>query len=248
MNGSEADPAFGLLCAGKFHSHFDSREIVHQVCGEQVAMRYQQLFAWDPEPHWSPSTPESASGDADASAPRSLVKRARPSVAALSGVLQQAYRDFRSALTPARRALSPIYIHGTGIHYYWDTRISWRYHIQPFLRTAAASSPRPFALWVLNPAPGHNKPARYEHGQGVVATQRYNREMKALIDRVNGPQKDVAQGAWAAVDFYNSTDGASSFDGTHYSYQVAMERAQIFLNYLDIVWSEVVELGGLIEQ
>jgi len=50
------------------------------------------------------------------------------------------------------------------------------------------------------------------------------------------------------MDWYNSTDGASSFDGTHYSYQVAMERAQVFLNYLDATWGEVVELGGLVEQ
>ncbi len=51
----------------------------------------------------------------------------------------------------------------------------------------------------------------------------------------------------AALDFYNSTDGASSFDGTHYSYQVAMERAQIVLNYLDATWGEVVAMGGLVE-
>lgn len=51
----------------------------------------------------------------------------------------------------------------------------------------------------------------------------------------------------AGFDFYNSTLGASSFDGTHYSYQVAMERAQVFLNYLDAAWGEVVELGGLVE-
>jgi hypothetical protein len=32
------------------------------------------------------------------------------------------------------------------------------------------------------------------------------------------------------------------------SYQVAMERAQIFLNLLDIVWGEIVAAGGLVER
>lgn len=30
-------------------------------------------------------------------------------------------------------------------------------------------------------------------------------------------------------------------------YQVAMERAQIFLNLLDVVWGEIEEAGGLVK-
>lgn len=30
-------------------------------------------------------------------------------------------------------------------------------------------------------------------------------------------------------------------------YQVAMERAQIFLNLLDLIWGEIVAAGGLVE-
>ena len=32
----------------------------------------------------------------------------------------------------------------------------------------------------------------------------------------------------------------------HYSYLVAMERAQILLNVLDVTWSEIVADGGLV--
>ncbi len=43
------------------------------------------------------------------------------------------------------------------------------------------------------------------------------------------------------------TDGAVSYDGSHYSYQVNMEKAQTVLNLLDVLWGEIVAAGGLAE-
>ncbi len=89
-----------------------------------------------------------------------------------------------------------MYIHGTGIHYYFDSKVSVDYHVKPWLKTAAAAVPRPLSLWVLNPAPGKNKPKQYVEGQGETATRKYNDKMKAILNKANKGQAEVAKGAW----------------------------------------------------
>ena len=71
----------------------------------------------------------------------------------------------------------------------------------------------------------------------------FNREIESELE---GLQKGrIVDGATGFVDWYGVTDGARSFDGTHYMFQVNMEKAMLFLNLVDAVWREAVEDGGL---
>lgn len=195
----------------KFHSHFDGRNL-EQVCGERVAILYQQLFSWIEGPVDDDYKKSTSHKPISKPTAKTLVKRKRPSVAELGGRLQAAYKSFIASLSAEQHKLSPVYIHGTGIHYYFDTGVSEEYHIGPWMETAAAASPRPVSLWILNPAPGKNKPKQFEAGQGETATQKYNQKMKVVLAKINGREQEVAKGAWSVCrSVYVLKEASQSF-------------------------------------
>ncbi|GAA5891594.1 hypothetical protein JCM8208_007333 [Rhodotorula glutinis] len=155
------------------------------------------------------------------------------------------YRDYVDALPERRKLYSPVFVLGVGIHSAWNVQETLDLHLSPFLEHASSSSPRPLAFFSGYPAVPANKPPTYLPRQGADNTQRYNADVRELLGKVS--PGEASDGARTMLDWYGMTDGARSFDGTHYAYQVAMERAQIFLNVLDAVWGEVVERGGLVE-
>ncbi|GAA5839055.1 hypothetical protein JCM9279_002578 [Rhodotorula babjevae] len=159
--------------------------------------------------------------------------------------LHDKYRTYVDALPERRKGFSPVLVLGVGIHSAWNVSETLDLHVSPFLAAISSSLPRPLAFFSGYPAVPANKPPTYLPRQGAENTQRYNADVRELLGKVS--PGEVHDGAWTMLDWYGMTDGALSFDGTHYAYQVAMERAQIFLNVLDTVWGEVVERGGLVE-
>ncbi|BGP51411.1 hypothetical protein JCM10450v2_007353 [Rhodotorula kratochvilovae] len=205
----------------KSHSMFTSLDFAH-VCQEQPFVMYDQVWKFVSDVGGSKDEPDD-----------------------LVTPLLEKYHQFVDALPARRRQYSPIFVHATGIHYWWRTPQTLDVHLLPFLANASAAEPRPLAFFSGYPAVPSNKPARYAKKQSKANTQRYNDEIRAVLPEIS--PGEIYEGAWRMLEWYNVTDGALSFDGTHYAYQVAMERAQIFLNVLDTVWGEVVSHGGLVE-
>ncbi|EGU11442.1 Glycoprotein gp2 [Rhodotorula toruloides ATCC 204091] len=158
--------------------------------------------------------------------------------------LLDSWHRFVDQLPPDRQRHSPIFVEATGIHYHWDANATLAVHISPFIRNTSSLIPRPIPFFSGYPAVPPNKPVQWIGIQGPDVTQRYNREMLAALDEVS-PEGSI-DGGWTMLQWYNVTDGAVSYDGTHYDYQVALERAQIFLNVLDALWGEIVDSGGLV--
>jgi hypothetical protein len=95
--------------------------------------------------------------------------------------------------------------------------------------------------------------------------------MPALLEE-RSAEREAYRGAARYLDFYPMSDGAVSYDGVHYPYQVNMEKAQIILvrpllssisfllllltlvslrstqNLLDIMWGQIVANGGLLDE
>jgi hypothetical protein len=69
-------------------------------------------------------------------------------------------------------------------------------------------------------APALNKPERYLVEQGPQSVQRCNAEIGQIIDTLSPGEIIQKDGVLKMIDWYNVTDGAVSFDGTHYAYQV----------------------------
>ncbi|GAA5933777.1 hypothetical protein JCM3775_000281 [Rhodotorula graminis] len=158
------------------------------------------------------------------------------------------YRTYVDALPERRRRYSPIFVLGVGIHSAWNVRETLDLHLAPFLAqtSSATATPRPLTFFSGYPAVPANKPPTYLPRQGAASTRQYNADVRELLDNVS--PGEPSEGAWTMLEWYNVTDGAHSFDGTHYGFQVAMERAQVFLNVLDTVWGEVVAQGGLVDE
>lgn len=88
-------------------------------------------------------------------------------------------------------------------------------HILPFLRNVSSNIPQPLKIWSGNPAPAPNKPVAWLETQGPAPTMRYNDEMNGVLAELS--PGELSMGAWKQVEWYNTTDGALSYDGTHYS-------------------------------
>ncbi|GAA6037726.1 hypothetical protein JCM8097_002310 [Rhodosporidiobolus ruineniae] len=159
--------------------------------------------------------------------------------------LLNGFHRFLNSLPEKQQRYSPVFVDSTGIHYHWRVNETLSTHILPFSRNTSLSLPRPIPFFSSYPAVPPNKPAQYLQKQGPEVTREYNRAMRAAIDEL-GTGESV-EGEWGWLEWYNSTEGAWSYDGTHYDTQVALERALVFLNVLDAVWAEVVERGGLVE-
>ncbi|BGP27467.1 hypothetical protein JCM10295v2_006435 [Rhodotorula toruloides] len=158
--------------------------------------------------------------------------------------LLDSWHRFIDELPPDRRRYSPVFVEATGIHYQWDANATLAVHISPFIRNTSSLIPRPIPFFSGYPAVPLNKPVQWVDIQGPEITQRYNREMLVALEEIS-PEGSI-DGGWTMLQWYNVTDGAVSYDGTHYDYQIALERAQMFLNILDALWGEIVDSGALI--
>ncbi|GAA5869150.1 hypothetical protein JCM1840_004307 [Sporobolomyces johnsonii] len=208
----------GMFC--KFHSIFTSLDFAH-VCEEQPYVMYDQVWKYISERQEGAPEPDYATP------------------------LLESYNQFIHALPPKRQQYSPILVEATGIHYRWRTEPTVEVHVKPFLANTSTVVPKPLVFWSGYPAVPANKPPDFMRIQGPEQTKGYNDAMRAILPTLS--PGEIHEGAWRQLEWYNATEGGKSYDGTHYSYQVAMERAQIFLNVLDAVWGEIVAAGGLVE-
>ncbi|BGP17301.1 hypothetical protein JCM10213_009095 [Rhodosporidiobolus nylandii] len=158
-----------------------------------------------------------------------------------------AYDQWRWSLPPSRSILSHIHISGFGLHHHLNSLTGIQGFVRPYLHKARQIFPRPVGLWFGIHAPAPGKPERWVEEQGEKNVKRYNREVGSLLDALAPGEFVEESAAMKMVDWYNSTDGAESYDGSHYSYQVNMEKVLILLNLLDTIWGEAVEAGGLLE-
>ncbi|GAA5979275.1 hypothetical protein JCM11641_001979 [Rhodosporidiobolus odoratus] len=209
----------GRLC--KFHSIYDSRKLPGGTCPAAVVL-YDQVW------NFASVTGEDMSYNEGADRQRLLL---------------DGYQAFLDSRPSPQRNYSPIFVEATGIHYQWRVADTLSYHVLPFLANTSSTVPRPIPFFSGYPAVPANKPPEYLGVQGPEPTKRYNEEMeKALAELGEG---NSWRGEWSMLEWYNATDGGWSYDGTHFDAQVAIERAQVFLNVLDAVWGEIVQQGGL---
>ncbi|BGO95669.1 hypothetical protein NBRC10512_007365 [Rhodotorula toruloides] len=155
------------------------------------------------------------------------------------------YLDWRDQMPPSRSGLSPAIIQSFGLHCHFLPFIPRFGIFKPLFAHAATAFPRPLLLWIGINAPGLNKPPQYLKEQGGDQVLRYNQIIAEELDGMQTSSETAAEGKMAVLETYGMTDGAKSFDGTHYMWNVNMEKAQLLLNYLDLLWGEVRDAGGL---
>ncbi|KAK4705815.1 hypothetical protein P7C70_g387, partial [Phenoliferia sp. Uapishka_3] len=154
------------------------------------------------------------------------------------------FLDWGSTISPLKKPLSTIVLNSWGLHCHFSPWIPLLGAIKPLFAFAQTSYPRPISLWMSIHAPGSNKPVEYLATQGANNVQEYNKYMDSAIDTMQGGAT-LRQGGVGFLDWYGMTSGATSFDGTHYMWQINMEKAQLLMNVLDVMWAEAVEDGGL---
>ncbi|KDE03267.1 hypothetical protein MVLG_06260 [Microbotryum lychnidis-dioicae p1A1 Lamole] len=140
-------------------------------------------------------------------------------------------------------SLSIVFLSSAGIHQMYKfnrVRKNWLRHV-----LALRSMPdltAPILLWQGNHCPGANIAKEYSKIQGPEVVKKYNAKVKAHIAEQG---TDYLEGGMNFIPWFNATQGAQSYDGQHYSYQVNMEKAQTFLNILDLTWRDAARRGGL---
>ncbi|KAM0753746.1 hypothetical protein T439DRAFT_353522 [Meredithblackwellia eburnea MCA 4105] len=136
----------------------------------------------------------------------------------------------------SKRIYSPIIYQSGGIHHGY---------IEPVLGFGKRNFPGTVNLWAGLHAPGVNIPKMFAETQGREIVKAYNEKIEALLAlQTTG---FLEEGAMKVLPFYNVTEDAFSYDGVHYAFQVNMEKAQLLLNLLDIVWGDIAQDGGLVE-
>ncbi|KAM0790413.1 hypothetical protein ACM66B_003294 [Microbotryomycetes sp. NB124-2] len=143
------------------------------------------------------------------------------------------------------RNVSPVVVQSFGLHCGMLPSIAAFGSLKPLLAYARTAFPRPLSLWLGIHAPGANKPPQFLDKQGHDPVLRYNFAVEQTLDDIQPLKEPLHDGRTGVLDFFGMTDGAESFDGTHYMYQVNMEKAHLLLNYLDVLWGEVRAAGGL---
>jgi hypothetical protein len=76
--------------------------------------------------------------------------------------------------------------------------------------------------------PGPQMKPEHKLIQGIERVEAYKKHMPALLDSFM-EEKEAYKGGLKYVDFFDMSVGATTYDGMHYSYQVNMEKVQIFL-------------------
>ncbi|KAM0752156.1 hypothetical protein T439DRAFT_379262 [Meredithblackwellia eburnea MCA 4105] len=163
----------------------------------------------------------------------------------LEGVVAGNLTAFRESLPEERQALSPVVIFQHGIHYQFRSEDTIDFHIKPFLQAFSSTVPRPISLWSSYSPPGPLKPKEHIKDQGPDVISNYNSKIRDFL-KIASPEP-LNEGGMKQLEWFEATNGAFSYDGTHHSYQVNMEKGQFLLNLLDALYGEIVEQGGLVE-
>lgn len=102
-------------------------------------------------------------------------------------------------------------------------------YLDTLFSTLSHNYPVPLNLWAGPHHPDDTKlqPA-YQPVQGAAQVDAYRKVMPVLLDE-RSKEKDAAKGGVRYIDYFPMSDGASSYDGMHHSYQVNMEKVQILL-------------------
>lgn len=130
------------------------------------------------------------------------------------------WQDWIDQLPPHKQSLSPIFFTGTGLHYNCDPDWAFQGNIRNVYGAYRNHWPRPMAIWSGIHAPGINKPEMYLEKQGPEPVARYNRRIGEYIDALSPQGFAEPGGFFKQINWFNVTDGAASYDGTHYSFQV----------------------------
>ncbi|GAA6015776.1 hypothetical protein JCM10207_008791 [Rhodosporidiobolus poonsookiae] len=153
--------------------------------------------------------------------------------------------EWRSRLPTRSHLYSPIYITGVGGHMDYSTATLVPEYFDGLFSTLSRHYPTPLNLFAGPHKPGKNQHKMFLQRQGPKKVQTYAEEVPLLLES-RSKEKELARGGARYIDYYAMSDGATSFDGVHYSYQINQEKVQILLNLLDIAWGEIVAAGGMV--
>ncbi|GAA5972117.1 hypothetical protein JCM11641_002504 [Rhodosporidiobolus odoratus] len=155
------------------------------------------------------------------------------------------FREFRSRLPHRTQLYSPIYLTALGSHLDYNTSALVPDYFDSIFSTLSHVYPTPLNLFLGPHKPGSNQPKMFWHRQGPKKVKAFKNEVPMLLGERSW-EREMYRGGARYIDYYEMSDGAVSYDGVHYSYQVNQEKVQIFLNLLDIAWGEIVAAGGMV--
>lgn len=202
----------GSFC--KDHSIFTSLDFAH-VCPDQPFVMYELVCVSGSQASSSSDELLMAMSDSWRFTHERRDGKTEPDYAT---PLLDSWHRFIDQLPPERRRYSPVFVEATGIHYHWNVNSTIAVHISPFIRNTSSLIPRPIPFFSGDPAVPPNKPVEWMGIQGPEVTKQYNQELLSALEVVS-PEASI-DGGWTMLQWYNVTDGAVSFDGTHYDYQV----------------------------
>ena len=117
-----------------------------------------------------------------------------------------------------------LVILGIGVHDAYDANYVIKYYLEPIVQMVRAKgSGWPNLIWLGAHRNGFFKPLNYEARQGMHKILPYNKHMREYCREMGIPFFDTIE----------LTSGVHSYDGTHYSKDVNLLKAQILLNYLE---------------
>jgi hypothetical protein len=124
---------------------------------------------------------------------------------------------------------SPPRTPGLGGHFNFEPpAILANAYLDTLFTTLSRTFPTPLNIFAGPHKPGANQPVEWQPAQGPHKVRIYKEEMPGLLEE-RSREKEAYRGAARYLDFYPMSDGAISYDGVHYPYQVNMEKAQIIL-------------------
>lgn len=114
---------------------------------------------------------------------------------------------------------SPVFIQSVGLHMNCSVPAALSFVKGTISYLSTVHVPRAISLWMGLHAPGLNKAVKYIPTQGREAVKKLNEGVQKELEAIG--QGEIIDGATKSMEWFNATDGAESFDGTHYSYQVS---------------------------
>ncbi|BGP41395.1 hypothetical protein JCM10449v2_005373 [Rhodotorula kratochvilovae] len=155
-----------------------------------------------------------------------------------------AYQAWHSRLPKRAQLYSPIFITAIGAHFNYEfSRLESEWWPAAADRLSR-QYPVPLNLFAGPHKPGDNFRKEFIEKQGPHKVRAFKEQVEIAM-RAHSPVREAELGGWRYIDYYAMSAGAKSYDGTHYSMQVNLEKAHLLLNLLDTLWGEVVESGGM---
>lgn len=142
------------------------------------------------------------------------------------------YETYSSLLPTSKRLRSTLFLQSVGLHFACALPPAIAYLHAAVGYFAQQHIPRAINLWMGLHAPGENKNVKYRATQGRDSVKRLNEGMSEEVDALAAGEEEMVRGALRSFDWYNATEGAESFDGTHYSYQVSSFFISVVLSFL----------------